>query len=250
MNIYEGLEAELYDDFWRDEVDGDAFFFDLLHARGGRALEAACGTGRMLIPLRKAGLDVVGIDSSRAMLDICRRKAASVGLTVELHCCRMEELRLNEQFTTICVPAFSFQLVHPLEMADRALQRFAGHLEPGCQLVLNIFVPFVESEEEGEGLWHLRKEATRESDGARIACHQSNNFDTRHRTLHVKNRYEVYDTTGVLESSESGEMLIQWYAPNELAAKLHAAGFRDVTIVGDDQPGDDGNAVLYFVATK
>ena len=250
MNIYEGLEAELYDDFWKDEVEGDAFFFDLLHARGGRALEAACGTGRILIPLKKAGLDVVGIDSSQVMLDICRRKAAAAGLAVELHCCRMEELQLNQQFTTICVPAFSFQLVYPLDIADRALRGFAGHLEAGGQLLLSIFVPSLEPGEEGEGLWHLRKEAIRESDGARIACLQSNTFDARHRTLHVKNRYEVYDYYGVLEQSESGEMLIQWHAPNELAARMHAAGFEDVTIIGDEQPDEDGNAVLFFVATK
>jgi hypothetical protein len=45
-------------------------------------------------------------------------------------------------------------------------------------------------------------------------------------------------------------MLIQWYAPDELTSRLHDAGFKDVTIVGDDEPDDDGNAVLFFVATK
>jgi len=250
MSIYEGLEATLYDEFWKDELEGDAFIFDLVRAREGRVLEVACGTGRVLIPLKRTGLDVVGIDSSQAMLQICREKAAAAGLEVELHCCRMEEIRLNRQFTTICIPAFSFQLVHPPEMADRALRRFAEHLEPGGQLVLNMFIPFVEPEEAGEGLWHLRKEVDRESDGARIACHQSNTFDTRRRMLHVKNRYEVYDAAGFLEQCESGEMLIQWYTPDELTTRLYDTGFNDVTIVGDDQPDDDGNAVLFFVATK
>jgi SAM-dependent methyltransferase len=250
MSIYEGLEAKLYDEFWRDDVEDIAFCLDLVRSRGGRVLEVACGTGRVLIPLKKAGLDVIGIDSSPAMLELCRKKVAEAGLEIELHCCRMEDFRLEKRFTTICVPAFSFQLVNPPEAADRALRRFAGHLDPGGQLVLSMFVPFVEPHEEGEGLWHLRKEVVRESDGARIACLQSNTFDTRRRLLHVKNRYEIYDPHGVLSQSETGEMLIQWYAPNELAIRLRDAGFDDVRIIGDDEPDDDGNAVLHLVATK
>ena len=41
----------------------------------GRALDAACGTGRHAARLAAAGHDVVGIDATPAMLDIARTRA-------------------------------------------------------------------------------------------------------------------------------------------------------------------------------
>src|SRR5690349_20961322 len=39
----------------------------------GRVLELGCGTGRVSLPLAKAGVDLVGIDRSAPMLDRARR---------------------------------------------------------------------------------------------------------------------------------------------------------------------------------
>jgi SAM-dependent methyltransferase len=55
----------------------DLKFWKQLSAReGGRALELGCGTGRLLIPIARAGADIIGIDRSAAMLDRARRRAA------------------------------------------------------------------------------------------------------------------------------------------------------------------------------
>ncbi|HUQ86035.1 MAG TPA: class I SAM-dependent methyltransferase [Vicinamibacterales bacterium] len=54
--------------------------------RRGRVLELGCGTGRVAIPLAKAGATVVGIDRSASMLDRGRIKVrrAGVGSRVQL----------------------------------------------------------------------------------------------------------------------------------------------------------------------
>ncbi len=45
-----------------------AFWRDLATRLGGRALELGCGTGRVLLPVAKAGVPIVGIDRSTPML--------------------------------------------------------------------------------------------------------------------------------------------------------------------------------------
>ena len=64
--------ASEYDDFPEPMVDGTpvedavAVLADL--ARGGRVLELAIGTGRVAVPLAALGVDLAGIELSRAML--------------------------------------------------------------------------------------------------------------------------------------------------------------------------------------
>jgi ubiquinone/menaquinone biosynthesis C-methylase UbiE len=41
-------------------------------------LELGCGTGRVLLPVAAAGLDVVGLDQSPAMLAIARQKLTTL----------------------------------------------------------------------------------------------------------------------------------------------------------------------------
>lgn len=50
--------------FWRQHVV----------ASGGPALELGCGTGRVLIPLARTGVRVIGLDRSRQMLGQARRR--------------------------------------------------------------------------------------------------------------------------------------------------------------------------------
>jgi len=49
----------------------------------GRVLELACGSGRVTIPLVRAGREVTGLDDSPSMLAACRDKATAVGVAVD-----------------------------------------------------------------------------------------------------------------------------------------------------------------------
>lgn len=49
------------------------YFIKHLSQIKGRILEAMVGTGRLLIPLLEAGLNVEGIDASPDMLAMCKR---------------------------------------------------------------------------------------------------------------------------------------------------------------------------------
>ncbi|HEY1308770.1 MAG TPA: class I SAM-dependent methyltransferase [Vicinamibacterales bacterium] len=57
------------------------FWRNLAAHAGGPVLELGCGTGRISLPLAKAGVDLVGIDRSAPMLDRARRRLRRARLT-------------------------------------------------------------------------------------------------------------------------------------------------------------------------
>jgi len=66
--------APLYDLINAGVQDDLPFYLALVAEMGGPVLELGCGSGRTLIPLAEAGYDVVGLDSSPAMLERARTR--------------------------------------------------------------------------------------------------------------------------------------------------------------------------------
>ena len=73
----EGLGAELYDQHVT-ETDDVRFILDLIGAQPKKALEVCCGSGRILVPLAKAGHDATGFDNDEPMMDRIPPKAAGL----------------------------------------------------------------------------------------------------------------------------------------------------------------------------
>ena len=61
--------AEVYD-LDPPPYDDEAYYRRLIEAGGGPALEMGSGTGRLLVPYRKAGLDLEGVEPSADMARI------------------------------------------------------------------------------------------------------------------------------------------------------------------------------------
>src|SRR5687767_13933184 len=55
--------------------DDVGYYLQLCRTRGGPTLELGCGTGRILLPLLKGGIDISGIDESQGMLAELQRLA-------------------------------------------------------------------------------------------------------------------------------------------------------------------------------
>jgi len=63
--------ADLYDHVvpYRDS-DDVGFFVEEARHTGGPVLEIGCGTGRVLIPCARAGVEIAGLDFSAGMLAV------------------------------------------------------------------------------------------------------------------------------------------------------------------------------------
>lgn len=94
-----GLVARWWAEFNEDGPE-IAYFRRFVEA-GQPALDVACGTGRLLVPYLKAGLDVDGCDVSADMIALCREKAESAGVSPTLFVQPMHDLDPPRAYRTI-----------------------------------------------------------------------------------------------------------------------------------------------------
>jgi len=150
--------ADLYDFVvpYRDRPD-IRFFVDAAIDAGSPILEVGCGTGRVLIPTARAGVEVVGLDFSSHMLAVCserlRQQSTDVQSRVQLVQADMRSFDLARRFNLITLPFRPFQ--HLLTVPDQraCLETLRAHLADDGRLILDLFNPSLEAlanRQEGE----------------------------------------------------------------------------------------------------
>ncbi len=126
----------------RDDVD---LYVDLAREHGGPVLEMGCGSGRVLLPVARAGVEVTGLDLSAAMLDRLRDSLAAEPAAVRRRVRLVEgDLRSADAGGPFALVTAPFRVVqHLLERADQRawLRNAARHLAPGGALVFDVFQP-------------------------------------------------------------------------------------------------------------
>ncbi|HKS95839.1 MAG TPA: class I SAM-dependent methyltransferase [Terriglobia bacterium] len=144
--------AEFYDYVvpYRERRDV-AFFVEIARDSGGPVLEIGCGTGRVLIPTARAGVEIVGLDASPAMLSRCREKLAAereeVRSRVKLVEADMRDFDVAPAmgapapFALVTIPFRPFQHLYTVDDQLACLASIHRHLRPGGKLVLDVFNP-------------------------------------------------------------------------------------------------------------
>ena len=197
--------AEQYDRLETGLAGDIAFYTALARAAAPPVLELGCGTGRVTLPIARAGVPVVGLDRSPLMLDVARRKAAGVA-GVRWTVADMRTFELGERFGLICIPHRTF--LHLLTVDDQlaVLDRCRRHLRPGGFLSLNISnpSPALLAAVRGRGPVRGRRTSpTAPGSGARAGSAQGPIIGQPHAGLYV--RYVLPDEMrGLLEQSGFG----------------------------------------------
>lgn len=136
-----GLVAQWWAEFNTAQPEELAYYQEVIERAGEPALDLACGTGRLLLPLLKAGLDVDGCDLSPDMLALCRERAAREGLAPRLYAQAMHALDLPRAYRTIYICG-AFGLGGQRAQDAEALRRCYRQLAPGGTLVFNHYLPY------------------------------------------------------------------------------------------------------------
>ncbi len=103
---------------------------------GGRSwLDVACGTGRHLELLRHR-FDVVGLDLSRPMLRLARRRLPGIRLVSG----DMRSFRLGRRFDVVTCLFSAIGYLRTEADLRRAFRTFADHLRPGGVVVISPWV--------------------------------------------------------------------------------------------------------------
>jgi SAM-dependent methyltransferase len=230
--------------------DGD-FYLEEAKAARSAVLEVGCGTGRILLPIARAGCSIVGLDNSRQMLERCRAKLAAEPAAVQgrvrLVQHEMRDLNLGATYPLIIAP---FRVVQHLTTVDdqlRFLEVIARHLASNGRFVFDVFNPYFAKLVEADGIEREDTPEQRLPDGR--------TFRRAWRVARVRWVDQVSESE--LIYYVDGKRYVQafemrWYLAAELRHLLARAGFRVREMYGDFARGPvvDGCPELVVVAER
>jgi SAM-dependent methyltransferase len=255
-----GLVARWWAEFNTDGPEID-YYKALIQRFGEPALDVACGTGRLLIPFLRAGIDIDGVDISSDMLALCDQKARSEGLSPRLYNQAMHELALPRKYKSIVVCG-GFALGGSRAQDQEVLNRFFHHLEPGGALLLDNYLPYKDADE-----WRYWVKEERQklpepwpSVGARKQAKNGEEIELRGRLAAFDPLEQVATREvraflwrdGELLKQEEYTLIERLYFRNELLAMLTLAGFHDIQVLAEytEQPASADSGILIYVARK
>lgn len=238
--------AHYYDEVYVDQHstgDRDFYLREAL-AAGGPVLEAACGTGRILLPTLAAGADVDGFDGSPAMLRRLRERAPAVlgdragEIEDRVWEADLRRFSRDRRYALITCPFRAF--LHLLTMDDQlaALARFREHLAPGGRLLLNVFHPSYRFTVEQDGGRLLDDEFVHRATGRHTRLWTAVSNDLINQVKTVENWFEELDEQGRVVSQTEAPFRITWIFKPQMELLLRAAGYSRWQIHGgfDRQP--------------
>jgi SAM-dependent methyltransferase len=196
--------ARVYDPWSASVTEDVEFYVDVARASGGPVVELACGTGRISVPIAKAGISVIGVDASAGMLEVAREYAATEGVVLDLRLGDLREPPVPERVPLVLIPFRSLLHMTTEHERLRALRAARELLLPGGRLVFDVFAPSAEDVEDTHGRWLEREPG----------IFERADWDQDERTL----------TLSVRRGDEASTMHLAWLSPSEWRRLLDRAG--------------------------
>src|SRR5262245_30315317 len=133
MSKFYTTHAALYDAAFdwddRDKVESIAA---ISRITSGRVLEPMCGSGRLAAAFAAEGFETIGVDSSRAMLDLARARFAYLGLDGEWLEADVQRFDLDEACDLAVCPINSLAHLPTPEAMLAHLDTMARNLYSGA----------------------------------------------------------------------------------------------------------------------
>jgi SAM-dependent methyltransferase len=245
--------AELYDAFvFEDDL---ALYLELAHRQGKKVLEIACGSGRVLVPLARAGFDVVGIDVSPHMLALAQTKLDVIANKhARLVHADMRDFRLDEaEFDLAIVAVKSFAYLTERDEQLRCLESIHAHLRPGGLLAIDFMHPLPEWVAAAPGSMRddlLQRVADHGFTLSRVESVVSTDLARQVRI--IRSAYEIIDDRGSVVTKRFVEWPYRWTYRFEAEHLLERAGFAVEAVYGGYQhePFTSSSAAMVFLARK
>jgi SAM-dependent methyltransferase len=230
VSYYDAI-ARLYDPWSlsvREDVD---FYVGLARETRGPVVELGVGTGRIAVPTAAAGIPVIGVDSSRGMLEVCAEAAALAGVAhlVDLRLGDLRDPPVTELVPLVTCPFRAYLHLHTDDERLDALRAAYWLLVPGGRLAFDVFAPGADDVAETHNRWLEREPG----------IYERAVWDTERRVLTLSVRGESGATT----------MDLAWLSPDEWHGLLERAGFEVLKHFGwfDGRPYRGGEDSVWVV---
>ena len=247
--------SKYYDLLYADKQDDLPFYLDMAKQAGGPVCELACGTGRLLIPLARAGFEVTGIDMSQAMLDKLQakldREPREVQARVALKCADMRDYRFTRKHRLVFCAFNSFQ--HLLTTDDQlaCLESVRNYLADDGRLVLNVFAPFHDWLANAN-LHHVTRQVEKDPEtGRQMIVTNITDRNPANQTMQACQYVDRIGDDGTVKRYPASFTLC-WIHNREMHLLLRHAGFKVLDVYGgwDKRPYDYVSGIQVFVAKK
>jgi SAM-dependent methyltransferase len=252
--------ARLYDLEHRDFCDDIELYLNMAEqcrapAGPTSVLDLGCGTGRVCLPLAKAGFTVVGVDNSAAMLALARSHIARSGLK-ERSCpgsIALEEIdvRAIEWTNRFALAIFALNgFLHLTTETDQLAALHAIHraLLPGGFVLIDLPNPHTVFTPAADGQLCVRR-CFHSEHGRPITSLISTQTDLAEQLQHMALFYDEVDTDGLIHRT-AVEMELRFVYRYEMANLLQQTGFRVDAVYGsyDLDPYESDSSIMLFVA--
>ena len=260
MSEYDAY-AEFYDTLYADYEVDIPFYVAEARRAGSPVLELACGTGRVAIRVAQAGVEVVGIDSSPAMLERFRARLSRLPPVVQ-ECITLIEADMSdfdlgaERFNLIYCPFRAF--LHLLTVEDQlaALQTVRHHLKPGGCFALNFFHPsltiIADSIATLGSPVRRTREFTNPDTGHKLIMHLTSQHDVVEQIIREYRICDEIDAHGRVVERSYKPLTLRWIYRYEFEHLLARCGFEVEALYGtfDRQSFAHGHGELIWIARK
>jgi SAM-dependent methyltransferase len=231
---YEKL-ARYYDIIHSDLTADIDFTLSLAARQKLRIMELGCGTGRLLLPLARAGHTVLGVDRSSPMLELAREKIRrerdDVRSLITLVETDMTLLNLGRLFDMVILSHNTLHELLPAKMGP-ALDRCAAHLEIHGQLVLDLANPFITLRETGDFEDVIERTFLDPSTGHLVSQFSRIFLDPSGQSLQVDWTFETIGNSSHSREQFTVQTRYHLVYAHELELLLDDSGFQLVKLLG------------------
>lgn len=258
----ESVQGDLYDypvyydlifgSDWKAEFDFLEGCFDRFTKRTVRRIfEPACGTGRLLYRMAKAGYEVSGNDLNANAVEFCNKRLKRNGFAESAVVGDMADFKLKRKVDAAFNTINTFRHLGTEKLAVAHLQCMADSLVKGGLYILGLhLIPSEGERMEDEG-WHARR--------GNLAVNTymwSKGIDTKKRMEYLGLRINVYTPTKHLTIED--EMHYRTYSARQMSSLLKKVPAFECVDVYDfaydfDEPvtiGPDTEDVVYILRKK
>ena len=260
MSEYDRTDAGFYDCF-STGLDGDeAFYVEEAQKAGGTVLEIGCGTGRIMIPIAESGVNIVGLDSAPAMLEVAREKIAGLSDETRRRIRIVEDdmrtFQLDQRFDLAIMPYRAFLHMMTVDDQRRALTRIRDNLDVDGRLVFNVFDPSLEIiaayMDRPRGTLNHIGSIRHPDTGRRVMIHDTRQYDPAEQTLVEYRFFEELDNEGKVVSKTVTPLILRYVYRFEMQHLLELCGFEVEALYGDFRRGpfEHGNEQVWVARRK
>lgn len=230
------------------DYDAIAPFYDIEHAHfaedlemyrnfaelcGGKILELACGSGRVLLPLAREGYMLTGVDTSVQMLALAQHELERAGCSKRCQLVQQDmcTLQLPDKYRLAFIALGSFGHIIMRPQQRQALAALRQHMSMGATFILDL------SNEDARYMEHLSGQILhqgtwQQEDGSYVTHFLSPASANTQHLLELTHFYDVHRQGEAVQRTVS-QTRLYLFERNEAELLLEQAGFRIKDVYGN-----------------